>query len=67
MIRASLTLPTDDVTIDSGVCSDRPLVEVDSSAQLERKVIATPAITHRESGSKIFRIMSAFGVPVRSV
>ena len=67
MIRASSTLPTDDVTIGSDVCSDRSRVESDSSAQLERKVITTPAITQRESGSKIFGIMTVFGVPIRSM
>ena len=67
MIRASSTLPTDDATIGSGVCWDRSLVEGDSSAQLERKVITNPVITHRESGSRIFGIMVAFGVLIRSM
>lgn len=56
MTRASSTLPTDDVAIGSGVCSDRSFVEDDSSAQLDRKNIITPAMRLRESGSEIFGI-----------
>jgi hypothetical protein len=67
MTRASSTLPTDDVAIGSGVCSDRSFVEDDSSAQLDRKNIITPAMRLRESGSEILGIMTVFGVPIRSM